>query len=88
MAYKAFGTYLMIAEGKSGSMYGGIKVADTGRLKTGTVLSIGHFVDADECEVGCEVAYIAEKAISFDIAGPDIVMVDEEDVVAYKPKEK
>lgn len=85
MKFEAFGKSLLVSENKRGQAVGGITVASVGKLKSGTILSIGEqvFWDTDQLRVGVEIAYVADKAVPFEFGDPNVVIVNVDDIVAF-----
>jgi len=86
MRFEAFGKSLLVAESKSNKTVGGIMVATVGKLKSGTVLSLGEqvFYETDLLKVGDEIVYVAEKAVPFEFGEPNVVVVNIDDIVAFE----
>ena len=93
MKFKAFGNSLLVAESKSDNEIGGIKIANTGRLKSGRVVSIGALamyydgleLRPEPVKIGDEVVYAAGIAVPFEFGDSNVVMIDIDDIVAIAP---
>lgn len=90
MKFRAFGNTLLVVEGRDSNQVGGIKIANTGRLKSGKVISIGAlamYYDGlehrpDPIAIDDEVVYAAGNAVPFEFGDPNVVVIDIDDIVA------
>jgi co-chaperonin GroES (HSP10) len=90
MKFRAFGTSLLIAESRNDNQIGGIKIASTGHMKSGKVVSIGALallydgmeLRPEKIEIGDEVVYDARSVVPFEFGDPNMIVIDIDDVVA------
>lgn len=88
--FVAIGPMLIVKEEDKSQLSGGFEVVNTGKFRSGSVLSVslevGDLLGIDE---GREVVYLAEKSFPLGLGqDTNIVVVDVDDIVAFVEEEE